>query len=303
MRCAPLRVRAPITLGPTFGLTLGFAAVLAVFGPAHAQTAAPRTAPPPPPPPAAAPPSPEGAPAPAPAPADNAPIAGAPIAGADALDPDACLALVERDPQEAAEAARRWFRFGGGVPAAVCESLALEAMGALGAAALRLDLAAVSAGSAAAALHQAAAGFWLRDDQPEAALNSAEAGLAMEPGAALLLRDKAEALAALGRGAEALAPLDAVLEEAPQDVSALLLRARLRREAGEPEAALTDAETAARLAPEAPEAWLEAGAAQAALGRKPEAREALLKAVDLDRDGPVGEEARLTLQQMELGGD
>ncbi|MAS43722.1 MAG: hypothetical protein CML46_04005 [Rhodobacteraceae bacterium] len=296
MRCAPLRVRAPITLGPTFGLTLGFAAALAVCGPAHAQSGAPRTAPPPPPPPAAAPPSPEAAPAPAPA--ENAPIAGA-----DALDPDACLALVERDPQEAAEAARRWFRFGGGVPAAVCESLALEAMGALGAAALRLDLAAVSAGSAAAALHQAAAGFWLRDDQPEAALNSAEAGLAMEPGAALLLRDKAEALAALGRGAEALAPLDAVLEKAPQDVSALLLRARLRREAGEPEAALTDAETAARLAPEAPDAWLEAGAAQAALGRKPEAREALLKAVDLDRDGPVGEEARLTLQQMELGGD
>ena len=296
MRCAPLRVRAPITLGPTFGLTLGFAAALAVCGPAHAQSGAPRTAPPPPPPPAAAPPSPEAAPAPAPA--ENAPIAGA-----DALDPDACLALVERDPQEAAEAARRWFRFGGGVPAAVCESLALEAMGALGAAALRLDPAAVSAGSAAAALHQAAAGFWLRDDQPEAALNSAEAGLAMEPGAALLLRDKAEALAALGRGAEALAPLDAVLEKAPQDVSALLLRARLRREAGEPEAALTDAETAARLAPEAPDAWLEAGAAQAALGRKPEAREALLKAVDLDRDGPVGEEARLTLQQMELGGD
>ena len=131
MRCAPLRVRAPITLGPTFGLTLGFAAALAVCGPAHAQSGAPRTAPPPPPPPAAAPPSPEAAPAPAPA--ENAPIAGA-----DALDPDACLALVERDPQEAAEAARRWFRFGGGVPAAVCESLALEAMGALGAAALRL---------------------------------------------------------------------------------------------------------------------------------------------------------------------
>lgn len=309
MRCAPLsRSSARLLAGLVCVATLA-------AGSAAAQRAAPLTAPVPPAPPGA---QAEPAPSPSPTPSPSAPPApgvapetgaapgtGAPAAaaGPDMLDPDACLALIAENPAGAAEAARRWFRFGGGVSAAVCESLALEAMGALGAAALRLDLAASTAGSAASALHESAAGFWLRDGQPTAALNSAEAGLTIEPAAALLLRRKAEALVALDRREEAAAPLDAAIEADPEDAAARLLRARLKRESGDPAAAFADADAAVRLGPDDARAWFESGAAQAAMDRRPEAREALLTAIDLDRDGPVGAEARAVLQRMELGGD
>lgn len=236
-------------------------------------------------------------------------LLAAPAAAQAVRSAESCQALVETDPARAVEAAREWGRFGGGPSAAICEALALEAVGALTTAARRLETLAREAPAEAyepkdrAALLELAAGFLLRDDAPEAALQAAEAGLALASSDPALLSRRAGALAALGRPQEAASDLNQVLAARPDDLTARLLRARLRREAGSHEGALADAQAAARLAPDSPRAWLEQGAAEAALGDRPAARESLLRAIALDREGPLGAEARAVLQRMEIAPD
>ncbi|MEM6439260.1 MAG: hypothetical protein AAF763_06145, partial [Pseudomonadota bacterium] len=84
---------------------------------------------------------------------------------------EACLALADRDPTAAAEAARAWAREGGGGPAAICEALAMEALGAFATAALRLEQLAAAEGEGYGPAERAAfyeiAGDWrLRAGQP-----------------------------------------------------------------------------------------------------------------------------------------
>jgi regulator of sirC expression with transglutaminase-like and TPR domain len=229
----------------------------------------------------------------------------APAAAQPVRDPQTCEALAEASPARAVEAAREWVRFGGGAPAAICEVLALEQLGALTTAARRLETLAREApaetyGEAArAALLELAAGFLLRDSAPEAALQAADRGLALTPSDPALLRRRAEALADLDRPAEALPDLNQALAAEPDNLSARLLRARLRRESGSPEGALADARAAVALAPDDPRTHLAQGAAEAALGDRAAARESLLKTIGLDREGPIGAEARRILQRME----
>lgn len=226
---------------------------------------------------------------------------------AAARDPQACLALIDRDATLAAEEARAWAREGGGGPAAICEALAMEALGAFATAALRLEQLAAAEGEGygpaeRAAFYEIAGGWRLQAGQPAAARAALDSGVALDRGGAALRRLRAEALAELGESEAAIADLNVALAAEAGDVDARLLRARLRREAGAPEGALNDAAQAAEAAPERAGAWLEKGAAEAALGRKPEARESLLRAISLDRDGPAGAEAQAVLQRMELGG-
>lgn len=246
-----------------------------------------------------------GASAPDAAPAPDARAA----AEAQERDSDRCQALVATDPVAARELARDWGRRGGGVPAAVCEALALEAQGALGTAAARLEDAGRRApdgaipDAARAALFEVAAGFRLRALQPEAALAAAEAGLALPGAGPVLMREKGEALAALGRETEALAALNAALAADPSDLPGLRLRARLRLEAGDPRGAADDAGRVAATGGRDADIWLLLGQAQAEAGETARARESLLRAVSLDRDGPVGDRARLALQRLALKAD
>jgi tetratricopeptide (TPR) repeat protein len=233
-----------------------------------------------------------------------------PAAAAEPVrDPDACAARVAQDPARGLEAAREWSRFGGGASAAVCEALALERLGAFSAAAGRLEELARDAPAETydagqrAELLELAAGFRLRGGAPAAALKAAESGIALAPGRAGLRRLRGEALAELGRGAAARGALDAALSRDPGDLAARLLRARLRREAGDAAGARDDARAARDIAPEAPRAWLELGAAEAALGARAAARESLLRAIELDREGPVGARARVVLQRMDAAPD
>lgn len=232
-------------------------------------------------------------------------LALAPPAQAQVRDPDRCQTLAASDPEAAVEAAREWARFGGGVPAGVCEALALEALGALGTAGRRLEELARQAPEAElapaerATLLEIAAGFHLRAGRPGPALAAAEAGLALPGASSALNRLKAEALVETGEPQQALVALNAALAARPDDVIGLKLRARLRREAGAAEGALADAAEAVRLAPEDAEAWFQKGAAEAALDRETEARESLLTAISLDREGPIGAAARTELQRME----
>ena len=233
--------------------------------------------------------------------------APAPDAAARAADSARCQALVDQDPAAAREVARDWGRRGGGVPAAVCEALALEAQGALATAAARLEDAArrapedVLPSPARAALYEVAAGFRMRALQPSEALAAAEAGLAL-PGAGPVLQ-RAEALAALGRGGEALADLDAALEAMPRDLPGLRLRARLRAEAGDIAGALADAGRVTALDERDPAAWLALGEAQVAADRPERARESFLRAIARDREGQAGDRARRALQLLDGPGE
>ena len=275
--------------------------------------------------------APDPAPAQAPAPAERpqtglapaeltdwtdplSPFGPAPQAEADAdaqararnsaQDSARCQQAVAADPVAGRELARDWAARGGGVPAAVCEALALEAQGAAATAAQRLENAAETAPEASlpsparAALYEVAAGFRLRALQPEQALEAADAGLALEGAGPILARLRAEALAALSRPDEALAALDQALAAAPRDLPGLILRARLRLETNQPEGAAADAGRALALQEGAPDLWLLLGQAQARAGQRAQARESLLRAVALDREGRTGDRARRALQTL-----
>ena len=82
---------------------------------------------------------------------------------------------------------------------------------------------------------------------------------------------EARLLAAVGRGREALIEAEAVLDESPDHLDALLLKAALLRQAGAAESALALFERAVRQAPDSAEAWNEQARSLHALGRDDEA--------------------------------
>ena len=143
----------------------------------------------------------------------------------------------------------------------------------------------------------------MRALQPSEALAAAEAGLALPGAGPVLRRERAEALAALGRGGEALADLDAALEAMPRDLPGLRLRARLRAEAGDIAGALADAGRVTALDERDPAAWLALGEAQVAADRPERARESFLRAIARDREGQAGDRARRALQLLDGPGE
>lgn len=92
---------------------------------------------------------------------------------------------------------------------------------------------------------------------------------------------EARLLAALGKGREALATAEEVLEEQPDHVEALLVKAGVVRQAGAAEAALALYDRAVRLAPSSAEAWNEQARALHSLGRNDEALAAAQQAYAL----------------------
>jgi tetratricopeptide (TPR) repeat protein len=76
-----------------------------------------------------------------------------------------------------------------------------------------------------------------------------------------------------GRRDEALAEVDAILDEAPDHLGALLLKASLLQESGAVESAAALYERAVTLAPASPEAWNERARCLHSLGRDDEALE------------------------------
>ena len=111
----------------------------------------------------------------------------------------------------------------------------------------------------------------------------------------------AEVQLAEARPREALEDLNDVMRTRRPNSRVLLLRAVAYRQMGNGVAARDDAAYALELDETKPKAWLERGRADAMLGDKPAARKALLRAIELDRDGPVGRAAQLSLQRLEAG--
>ena len=125
--------------------------------------------------------------------------------------------------------------------------------------------------------------------------------LAREPRAALALSARLKAAEGDWRGAAD--DLDGALARGEPDAGLLVLRASARLHLGEQVAARSDLLWATEIAPDMASVWLERGVMEAAGDNRDAARAAWLKAIDLDRDGYVGEAARLKLQRMDAGGN
>jgi len=230
-------------------------------------------------------------------------LAAAPAASVE--DYDACLALIAEDAARAEREAGDWARFGGGAPARHCYALALIEAGApLRAADELIGIAqeepSLSDQARADVLVQAGELLVDADQVLTAGLVAEQAvRLAPKDGAALGLR--AAVHLAENAPAKALADLNAALAAEPGDVRLLLRRASAQRRLGNAVAARDDAAFATERAPERASAWHELGRAEAALGFKPDARQSFLRAIALDRQGPVGRAARRSLQLMDAG--
>lgn len=228
------------------------------------------------------------------------------VAGlADAEPYDDCIALVATDPARAEIEAQRWVEDGGGAPAWHCQALALLAQGAeRHAAELIVELATddrtlpdevrsdmlIEAGEIYLGLGEIAMGH---------SVASRALQLAREPRAALTLSARLKAEEDKWNGA--VSDLDRALARGEPDAELLVLRASARLHLGERVAARGDLLWATEIAPDLAAVWLERGTLEAASDDRDAARAAWLKAIELDRDGIVGEAARLRLQKMEAG--
>ena len=234
-------------------------------------------------------------------------MASAPASGpAWAVDDyDVCLEMIQTDPARAEREAGDWARYGGGAPARHCYALALIAIGAqsraidelLGIAAEEPDL---EEPARADILIQAGEMLYDEGDQITATV-VAEQALRLDtrnPGAlALRARVKLDS----GDVRAALRDLEDALKVRPGTARFLALRASAHRRIGRHLEARDDASFATEQAPKDASAWLERGRAEAALKDLHSARFSFLEAIDLDREGPIGEAARRALQGMEAG--
>ena len=220
---------------------------------------------------------------------------------------DACVELVERDPAQAEIEAGRWVAAGGGTPARHCRAQALLAQGAeRRAAELLRDIAAgdrTLPGQVRAEMMVQAGEVYLGIGDLVAAQLAADQAmkLAADPRPAFVLSARIEAEDRDWDGA--VAALDRALARGEPDAEILILRAAARLHLDQLVAARSDLAWAEELAPESAALWLEKGALEAAEGNRDAARAAWLKAIDLDRDGPVAEAAQLRLQRLEAGLD
>lgn len=220
-------------------------------------------------------------------------------------DYQTCVTLAGSDPERAEAEAARWAAAGGGSAARHCRALAMLALGADRSAAELLSAIAAEDRTLPA---QVRADMLVEAGEIHLGLGDIEAGraaaaralkLAPDPRPALTLSARLEAEAGNWQGA--VAELDRALARGEPSADILVLRASARRRLGQLVAARADLAWAEELAPDDPALWLERGALEADSGDRDAAREALLKAISLDREGPVAEAARLRLQRMEAG--
>jgi len=174
----------------------------------------------------------------------------------------ACMALVQRNPEEAFESALSWRDLGGGDASEHCIAAALMGLKQYAEAARRFEQLAqgikAKAGFKAKLLGHAAQA-WIMDGKPGQAENVLTAALALKPFDTELLIDRAQARAGQGLYREAIADLDPVIEREPGRADAYVFRASARRFLDDLDAALADADAALTLAPRHAEGLLERG--------------------------------------------
>ncbi len=228
-------------------------------------------------------------------------LAAAPVGAVESYE--ACLELAGKDPVAAEREALVWEQAGGGAAAGHCRAIALAAMGADRAAAALLAKLAIDDRSlpdqVRAELLVEAGGLHLGSGDVKAAAEAADRALLLAPRdrEALVLRSRVRAERQDWAGV--LADLNAAVAVGKPDADTLTLRGAAKLRLGDPVGARADLIWATEIAPDAAPVWLERGTLEAANGNRDGARAAWLRAIELDREGPVSEAARLRLQEME----
>jgi tetratricopeptide (TPR) repeat protein len=230
-------------------------------------------------------------------------LAASPAGAVDSYE--ACLDLVAQDPRAAEREALAWEQAGGGAAASHCRAMSLVALGADGSAAALLVKLATGDRSlpdpVRADLLVAAGELYLGLGDVKTAGEVAERALLLVPRGRGPLVLSARVRAEKQDWAGSLAELNAALAEGAPDGETLALRGAAKLKLGDRVGARADLIWATEIAPDAAAVWLERGTLEAVNGDRGAARTAWLKAIDLDRDGPVAEAARLRLQKMEAG--
>jgi tetratricopeptide (TPR) repeat protein len=226
------------------------------------------------------------------------PATAAPRIGAGP-DYERCLALLRTDPHEALLFADGWEAAGGGEGARHCAALSLLALGETERGAERLeDLARRSRAEPAvrAGLFGEAGNAWTLAGDPDRAFAAATLGLTLQPDDPALVLDRALALGATGRYAEALEDLDRAVALDPSRAEAWALRGAAKRQLGRAAEAERDVAHALSLAPDNADALLERGALRRAKGDIRGARADWERVARLAPDSMAADLARRNLQ-------
>lgn len=221
----------------------------------------------------------------------------------DGPDHDRCFGLLRTDAEAARFFADGWEAGGGGDDARHCAALALLALDETEAGADRLeDLARRSTADPAvrAALFAEAANAWMLADDADRAYGAATMALTLAPDDPALAVDRAVALGALRRWAEALEDLDRAVALAPSRPDAWVLRAGAERRLGRMAEAERDVAKALALAPDDADALLERAALRRAKGDIKGARADWERVVQVADDAGTADLARRNLHQNPL---
>lgn len=173
--------------------------------------------------------------------------AGAELAAAEAARLEACVAKIERAPEEAYEDGLAWTFEGNRPGARQCTALALIALGNVEEGAVRLEnLSMASDGGTMEqrAVYLSQAGnAWLQIGAAEAAAVSFSEALRLAPGENDLLLDRATSYMLIDKWDEALVDLNTAIANAPGDAIAHQMRAEVHLNKDALDLALKDVET------------------------------------------------------------
>ncbi len=242
-------------------------------------------------------------------------LAASSLAGAQPVGPPAplpeteegraaqCQIAARRNPQAALANANRWRAAGGGLHARQCIGLAHVELGQWREAATTFEQAAQEADrnreDRAVDFWVQAGNAWLAGGDPARAIVALDAGLKSQHltpelrGEARL--DRARALVALGRPAEARPDLDAALQLVPADPMAWYLSAELARRQNDLARARTDIARARAIVRDNPEVLLLAGTIAGQAGDMAEAERLYRQVATRAPDTEAGRAARESL--------
>lgn len=233
-------------------------------------------------------------------------LAAAPLA-ADEIDRarryEECMALAQRNPEEAFESALAWRALGGGDAADHCTAAALLGLKLFIEAATRFEdlaqRAKTRAPVKAGLLGQAAQG-WLLAGRPERADDVLGAAIRLAPDDADLLIDRSAARAAMGRYQDAAMDLDRAIGLRPDRADAYAFRASARRFLDRFDQAWADVERALALDPRHAEALLERGILARLTGDHDGARRDWVRAVEAAPGSAAAEAAQRNIELMDV---
>ena len=219
----------------------------------------------------------------------------------------ACIAAVDKKPDDAFEQALIWRDHGGGLPAEHCAALALIGLRQPGEAGARLDAMAVrpDAGSPAerAALLDQAGNAWMLADQADNAEASLSAALKVTPRDPDLWIDRARARALKMDWTGAEADLTSALTFDKTKPETFVLRSSALSALGRNDEARANIDAALRIDPTFPEALVERGVMKLANGDKAGARADWIKVLSRAPDSPAADSARLHIEEIDVNPD